>query len=73
MSVKFTQSFKIQAVEKALNRADDVSQDEVAIRLGVGKSTLSKWIVQSRNNEFESNATGDGLSTSHQGEKRSQD
>jgi len=34
---------------------------------------LSKWIVQSRNNEFDSHAIGDGLSTSHQGEKRPQD
>ncbi len=74
MSVKFTQSFKIQAVEKALNRADDVTQEEVATILGVGKSTLSKWIAQSRNNALESNTTDERLATNHSSkEKRPQD
>lgn len=53
MSVKFTQSFKIQSVEKALNRQDDVSLKDIADSLGVGHSTLSKWVRQSRNQEFE--------------------
>ncbi len=53
MRSRFTQSFKIQAVEKALSRAEQVSLLEVAEALGVGLSTLSKWIVKSRNNEFD--------------------
>ena len=53
MRARFTQSFKIQAVEKALNRSGDMSLLEIAKSLGVGHSTLSKWIVKSRNNEFD--------------------
>ncbi len=71
MKAKFTQSFKIQAVEKALNRADNVSHDEVATILGVGKSTLSKWIMKSRNNEFESTTAAERLAENK--EKRPQD
>jgi len=49
MSKKFTESFKLQAVEKALSRANDLSLRDVAASLGVGNSTLHNWIVQSRN------------------------
>ncbi|HIL78536.1 MAG TPA: hypothetical protein EYG48_06480, partial [Methylococcales bacterium] len=44
MRARFTQSFKIQAVEKALERACDVSLKEIADDLGIGQSTLGKWI-----------------------------
>ena len=54
MSQKFTQAFKIQAVEKALSRAERISVLEIAESLGVGYSTLQKWIVKSKNHEFES-------------------
>jgi transposase-like protein len=54
MRARFTQSFKIQAVEKALSRSDATSLREVSDSLGVGQSTLQKWIVKSRNQEFES-------------------
>jgi len=53
MKQNFTQSFKIQAVEKALNRDSNTSLKEVAESLGTGFSTLSRWIVQARNQEFE--------------------
>ncbi|HIG64928.1 MAG TPA: IS3 family transposase, partial [Methyloprofundus sp.] len=43
MRARFTQSFKIQAVEKALERACDVSLKEIADDLGIGQSTLGKW------------------------------
>jgi transposase-like protein len=52
MSKIFTQSFKLQAVEKALNRREMTSQSEIADELGIGRSTLSKWIAKSRNNEL---------------------
>jgi len=42
MRAKFTQSFKIQAVEKALSRSDDTSLGEIAAGLGVGYSTLQR-------------------------------
>lgn len=54
MSTKFTQAFKIQAVEKALIRSETTTLEEVAASLGIGYSTLQKWINQSRNHEFES-------------------
>ena len=54
MSRKFTQAFKIQAVEKTLSRTVGVSVLDIAESLGIGYSTLQKWMVKSRNNEFES-------------------
>lgn len=53
MRAKFNQSFKIQAVEKALSRSSVTTLKEVADSLGVGQSTLNKWMVKSRNQEFE--------------------
>jgi len=54
MGTKFTQSFKIQAVEKALERASDITVKEIADDLGVGHSTLGKWIVLARQQKLES-------------------
>jgi transposase len=48
MRAKFNQAFKLQAVEKALSRGDGISLAEMAKSLGVGQSTLSKWICKSR-------------------------
>ncbi len=53
MKKRFSQSFKIQAVEKALSRSNETTQQEVADELGIGLSTLGKWIIKSRNNELE--------------------
>jgi len=53
MRARFTQSFKIQAVEKALERANDVSVQGIADDLGVGHSTLSKWIALARKQKLE--------------------
>jgi len=53
MRAKFTRSFKIQAVEKALSRKDGITVKEVADSLGVGHSTLGKWLIESRNQSFE--------------------
>ncbi len=44
----FNQSFKLQAVEKALNREEGVSLRAVARSLGIGNSTLNNWISKSR-------------------------
>jgi len=49
----FSNSFKIQAVEKALNRSNGTTLKEIALSLGVGCSTLDKWIIKARNQEFE--------------------
>jgi transposase len=42
MGTKFSQSFKLQAVEKALNKAPETNMQEMADSLGVGYSTLQK-------------------------------
>ncbi len=51
MRARFTPSFKIQAVGKALRCPEGTSVREVAATLGVGYSTLNRWIAQSRNQE----------------------
>jgi len=53
MNVKFTDAYKIQAVQKALTRSGDCNLKDVADSLGVGLSSLSKWIRQAKNHEFE--------------------
>lgn len=65
MRAKYNQSFKLQAVEKALSRDEGISLRMIARTLGVGNSTLNKWISKSRDqtlsavsNRDISNATG---------------
>lgn len=74
MSIRFTQAYKIQAVEEALNRTESTNLAEIAESLGVGYSTLQKWIAKSRKQEFES-IPGNGLLSSSNmiKEKRPQD
>lgn len=54
MSAKFSQSFKKQAVKKALMRDNGTSVKTIADEISVGYSTLQKWIVQTKNHELES-------------------
>lgn len=53
MRAMFTQSFEMQAVEKALNRAAGTGLQEIAEGLGVGYSTLSRWISTATRHEVE--------------------
>jgi transposase len=53
MSVKFSQSFRTQAVEKALNRGSDVTLQSIADSLGVSISALSRWTLKAREHELE--------------------
>jgi len=57
MGIRQTQSFKIQAVEKALSREPQTSLQEIADSIGIGYSTLGKWISKSRKHELESGHT----------------
>jgi hypothetical protein len=57
MKTIFTQSFKIQAEEKALSRSNLTSLKEASDTLGVGYSSLHRWIVNLRNQNFESVST----------------
>jgi transposase-like protein len=71
MSNSFTDSFKIQAIEKALNRQEGISIKDVAENLGIGHSTLQKWIRQAKNQQL--NQPLDGESNAVTKEKRPQD
>lgn len=71
MRAKFNQSFKIQAVEKALGRPNGRTLLEVADSLHVSLSSLNKWIVQSREQAFEPQNVVELMS--HSKEKRPQD
>lgn len=62
MRAKFSQSFKVQAVEKALSRSNVTSLKEISDSFGVGQSTLQKWIVKARNQEFET-ISNEGISS----------
>lgn len=74
MKAKFTQSFKIQAVEKALNRDRSMSLTLLADNLGVGYSTLQKWVRQSKSPEFEMHKETELRNTNSMSkEKRPQD
>lgn len=53
MRARFTQSFKIQAVEKVLERASGITVKDIADDLGVGHSTLGKWIALARKQKLE--------------------
>lgn len=48
MTKKHSQSFKIQAVEKALNRSNHETLAQIADRYGIGYSTLTRWMYQVR-------------------------
>ncbi len=56
MSARFSQSFKQQAVKKAIMRAEGISVKEIANELSIGYSTLQKWVLQTKNHELESTA-----------------
>jgi transposase-like protein len=53
MSPKYIEGFKIQAVEKALNRSPEISLTEMAKTLGISRSALQRWITQSKNHQLE--------------------
>jgi len=48
MNVEYSLGFKEQAIEKALNRGKQVTVREVAKNLGIGCSTLMRWIQESK-------------------------
>ncbi len=74
MSTIHSQSFKMQAVEKALSRATGITLKEIVDELGIGRSTLSKWMKAARNNELECVTEGEAVSSHNKKkEKRPQD
>ena len=74
MNAIYTQSFKIQAVEKALSRANGISLKMIVDELGVGYSTLGKWMKDAKSNKLECTQNGHILmSNGRKAEKRPQD
>ena len=74
MRARYTESFKRQAVEKALSRFEGTTLAEITNSLGIGESTLHKWMVKSRNQELGSNSAHDKSSIDGvRKEKRPQD
>jgi transposase len=74
MGTRYSQSFKRQAVEKALSRADGTTLAEITDSLGIGDSTLHKWMVKSRNQQLGSSSEHDSASIGGvKKEKRPQD
>jgi len=64
----------MQAIEKALSRAAGVTLKEIVDELGIGSSTLGKWMRDARNNDLECTADGGILmSSDKRREKRPQD
>jgi len=64
MRARYNQSFKRQAVEKALSRSEGTTLAEVTNSLGIGESTLHKWMVKSRNHQLGTNSEHDNASIS---------
>lgn len=69
MSHKFTQEFKVQAVEKALSLSGNVNLKDIADNLGAGYSTLQRWIAQAKKHELDITNKNHSMTT----EKRPQD
>lgn len=58
MKMKFSRSFKLQAVEKVLKRSDEESIKEKAQELGIGFSTLTKWMRDVKEGSLKENKNG---------------
>lgn len=68
MSKRYTESFKIQVVEKVLSRANGTTIEEISTRLGVGLSSITRWTKESREQKL-----GNGTSKDMSKESNSQD
>ena len=51
--VKYSQEFKLQSVEKVLTRRPSKTIQEVANELGIGRSTLGKWVYLAKHTQLE--------------------
>ena len=68
MAKRYPESFKLQAVEKVLNRSSETTLEEISSTLGVSRSALGHWVRKLRANKLA------GLNTaSMTQEKRPQD
>lgn len=71
---RYNQEFKVQSVEKVLSRKSDQTVKTIAKDLGVGYSTLQRWIQLANNNILEKpEAPMPNKATSNLSEKSPQD
>ena len=61
MRSRFSQSYKIHAVEKVFRRPEGISILEVARDLGIGNSTLHKWVAIAKNKGIETMSDNEPL------------
>ncbi len=74
MRARYTQPFRMQAIEKALSRSAGIGLREIANDLGVGYSTLYRWVTTATQSEFEPAITAELTSMKAiKKEKRPQD
>jgi transposase len=74
MSSRYSQSFKDRAVEKALSRPAGTTLAEVTDSLGVGYSTIHKWMTEARVQPMSTYSDHDGTGSGRVSkEKRPQD
>ncbi|WP_404851984.1 transposase [Colwellia sp. MB02u-14] len=59
MSRNYSQAFKIQAVEKTLLKADNVTIKEVADSLSVNLSSLNRWRVEAKQQKLNTTSTNE--------------
>jgi len=52
MAKRYSESFKIQAVEKVLNRSPETTIEEILSTLGVSRSAMSRWLLQARDQKL---------------------
>lgn len=71
MSQNYSQEFKIQAVEKTLLKADNVTIKEVADSLGVNISSLNRWRLEAKQQKLNTTSTNEKILLTQ--EKRPQD
>lgn len=57
MATKFSQSFKNNVVEKMLNRAAEVTIEDIAKDYGIAHSTVGRWVRESRQMTLGNNST----------------
>lgn len=74
MRARYSESFKRQAVEKALSRSEETTMAEISDSLGIGHSTLHKWIAKFRDQPSGSHSEHDNAGIDGvRKEKRPQD
>lgn len=71
MSVKYSDEFKQQAVQKLLNRGEGVTIEDIATPLGVAMSSINRWATNFRRSGSTNNKCE--AMTKQQNEKRPED